>query len=403
MKKVLGVIVALFLCSSVFSQGIAFEHGTFVETLAKAKKENKMVFMDCYTTWCGPCKMLSKNVFPQKEVGDYFNANFVSIKMDMEKGEGIELLKKYGVKAFPTLLFMDANGKVVHTKVGGGDAAGLIEEAKIAGDPSKQIGALEKRYADGERNPKFIAQYVKALQSAYKTEELAPVGKDFIANCPKEKLGSVEAFTIIAYSEALDFGTDAYKYLVANKDAIIATEGIGQESYDAVIGGTINKYVGDVATNGSLEELKDAIAKAKKDFSSPQQQRMEDNWYSTYYMAHKEYGTWFDKQIEAAKNTMETNKRMGSSMIINATYRVSMDPAFESAGIYGKAITAVESLLKEDSEMLAGYYCLASLYKKQNNKAKALQNINTFISQSEAKGAPSDARVTKLKEEIESM
>lgn len=160
MKKVFGVIVALFLTSSVFSQGIAFEHGTYAEALAKAKKENKMVFMDCYTTWCGPCKMLAKNIFPQKEVGDFFNKHYVSVKMDMEKGEGIELMKKYEVKAFPTLLFLDDNGVVLHKMVGGSDAAGLIGEAKAALDPNQRIGALDARYAKGERGVKFVAKYI---------------------------------------------------------------------------------------------------------------------------------------------------------------------------------------------------------------------------------------------------
>ena len=67
MKKLLGVVLGVFLCCNVFAQGIEFEKGTFAEVLAKARKENKMVFMDCYTTWCGPCKKLEKAVFPQKK------------------------------------------------------------------------------------------------------------------------------------------------------------------------------------------------------------------------------------------------------------------------------------------------------------------------------------------------
>lgn len=403
MKKLLGVILAIFFCSNVFAQGIEFEHGTFAEALAKAKKENKMVFMDCYTTWCGPCKMLAKNIFPQKEVGDYFNAHFVNVKMDMEKGEGIELQKKYGVKAYPTLLFMDANGKVLHTKVGGSDAAGLIEDAKIAGDPSRQIGTLEKKYAEGNRDPKFVAQYIKALYAAYKKEEMLAVGKDFIANCSKEKLANVDAFTVIGYSDALEFGSETYKYIIANKDKFIAEEEIGQENYDDVIGAAVNKYVSGVATTGTIDELKSAIEAAKKDFTSPQQKMMEDNWYSIYYLAHKEYETWFNKQISSAKETLKTDKRMGSSILINTTYRVAMDPAFEGAGLYGKAITAVEDYVKEDSEMLACYYCLASLYKKSKNKEKALENINAFISKNAEKGGKNDQRVMALKEEIEKM
>ena len=83
MKNILLIIAAILISSSAFAQGIEFEKGTFAEALAKAKAESKMVFMDCYTVWCGPCKKLSSDIFPQKVVGDYFNNNFVSIKLQM--------------------------------------------------------------------------------------------------------------------------------------------------------------------------------------------------------------------------------------------------------------------------------------------------------------------------------
>ncbi len=110
------------------TSGVKFEEGTFKEALAKAKESKKLLFLDCYTTWCGPCIQMSTQVFTQKVVGDYFNKNFVNIKMDMEAGEGIELAKKYKVTSFPTLLLIDGNGKVVHKIVGGRSAQALISE-----------------------------------------------------------------------------------------------------------------------------------------------------------------------------------------------------------------------------------------------------------------------------------
>jgi thioredoxin 1 len=98
--------------------GIQFFNGTFKEALAKAKKENKMVMMDCYTTWCGPCKMLKKQVFVDKKLGDYMNAKYVCVAMDYENGEGPEIAQKYPVEGYPTLYFMDSAGKVKKTMVG---------------------------------------------------------------------------------------------------------------------------------------------------------------------------------------------------------------------------------------------------------------------------------------------
>ena len=83
------------LGNGVFGQGIEFmDNEPWSKVLQRAKEQNRLIFMDCYTVWCGPCKGLAQDVFPQKQVGDFFNAHFVNVKYDMEKGEGPELAKK---------------------------------------------------------------------------------------------------------------------------------------------------------------------------------------------------------------------------------------------------------------------------------------------------------------------
>ena len=70
--------------------GGKFRPLSYTEAIELAAKENKMVFIDFYTTWCGPCKRMSKEVFPQQEVGEYFNRTFISLKLDAEKENGLE-------------------------------------------------------------------------------------------------------------------------------------------------------------------------------------------------------------------------------------------------------------------------------------------------------------------------
>lgn len=111
-------------------KGIEFVHEPFATVLVQAKKEKKMIFMDCYTAWCGPCRALSSNVFPKPKVGSYFNAHFVNVKFDMEKGEGVELAKKYGIKAYPTLLFLDEEGNIVEKTTGYMTEDALIDVAR---------------------------------------------------------------------------------------------------------------------------------------------------------------------------------------------------------------------------------------------------------------------------------
>ncbi|MEY3442865.1 MAG: hypothetical protein RLZZ519_1146 [Bacteroidota bacterium] len=106
--------------------GIDFFHGTFAEAQAKAKRENKLIFMDAYTSWCAPCRFMAANVFTDQSVGEYYNAHFVNIKVDMEKGEGPDLSRRYSVMAYPTLLFIDGNGEVKSRVMGGKPAAEFI-------------------------------------------------------------------------------------------------------------------------------------------------------------------------------------------------------------------------------------------------------------------------------------
>ena len=87
------LLLPLWVCA----QGVNFRPLSYTEAIELAAKENKMVFIDFYTTWCGPCKRMSKEVFSQQEVGEYFNRTFISLKLDAEKENGLELAKKYAV------------------------------------------------------------------------------------------------------------------------------------------------------------------------------------------------------------------------------------------------------------------------------------------------------------------
>lgn len=109
------------------TDGIQFFKGTFKEALEKAQVENKPIFLDIYATWCGPCKMLKAKTFSNTEVGIYYNQNFVNVAFDGEQGDGAMLMQKYGLRSFPSLLFIDGNGKVVGISGGYHNPNELIE------------------------------------------------------------------------------------------------------------------------------------------------------------------------------------------------------------------------------------------------------------------------------------
>lgn len=118
MRKLIFTAIAAICAMGASAQGIQFFEGTIAEAFAKARQENKMIFVDCYTTWCGPCKVIAANVFPAKHAGDYFNPRFVCLKIDCEKGEGIAFAKEHEVRGYPTFMLFDAEGNKFYQQPG---------------------------------------------------------------------------------------------------------------------------------------------------------------------------------------------------------------------------------------------------------------------------------------------
>lgn len=133
MKKLFFVALILFSANIITqAQGINFFKGTWAEALETAQAENKPIFVDAYTVWCGPCKYMAAQVFPVDSVGAYYNENFINYKYDMEKGDGPKFAEKYRVTAYPTLLYINPDGKVLLREMGAKQPEPFINAGKKA-------------------------------------------------------------------------------------------------------------------------------------------------------------------------------------------------------------------------------------------------------------------------------
>jgi len=163
MKKNVVILTLLLVPMVCFSQGIKFAQGTWNEVLALAKKTNKPVFVDIYTSWFGPCKKMSQEVFPLEAVGKVYNANFICYQIDAEKGEGIELAKKYMVTAYPTYLFIKADGTLFSRALGSMEFNKFIEVSKTAlldlNDP-KPMAVWDAEYLQKKNDPAFLLEFM---------------------------------------------------------------------------------------------------------------------------------------------------------------------------------------------------------------------------------------------------
>lgn len=110
--------------------GISFHEGSWNEALQRAKNQGKPIFLDISASWCGPCKMLKAKTFPNQEVGEFYNANFINVAVDGEKGEGVELARKYKIRGYPSLLFINPDGEIVAQTAGYRNPQQFIEMGK---------------------------------------------------------------------------------------------------------------------------------------------------------------------------------------------------------------------------------------------------------------------------------
>lgn len=165
-------LFSLLVCFTYFtsySQGIYFHNGTWKEAIIKAKQEHKIIYLDVYTTWCGPCKMMATKFFPNKEVGTFYNHNFINVSIDAEKGEGLVIAKQYNVVGYPTNLFIDPENEDVIFKTIGApmEKEGFIENAKIAieeyQDPMK-LSEYESEFSSQKYSESFLKKYILKLE-----------------------------------------------------------------------------------------------------------------------------------------------------------------------------------------------------------------------------------------------
>ena len=199
------------------AQSVAFEQSNWQAVLKKAKTTGKPIFVDTYASWCEPCKWMDQHVFAESSVGDFLNQNYISYKLNVERGEGLDFAQRYRVTSYPTLLYFDNEGQLVHRIVGAPDAPNLIQESKAALDPDHQIYTLQERYENGNRDPDFLARYTEALTKVY--EPHAAVATAYLEAIGVEALGQSEHFAFLERFVTTDYKHPTYVYVLEHRAA----------------------------------------------------------------------------------------------------------------------------------------------------------------------------------------
>jgi thiol-disulfide isomerase/thioredoxin len=219
MNKIFISIIIIFISfeTPLYSQdrSINFITKPWDEVLQMSKDQNKMIFMDAFATWCSPCKWMSANIFTNDTVADYYNDKFICVQIDMEKGEGLSLRKNYGVVAYPTLLFINADGVAVHRHVGASrKVKDYIDLAENALDSTEQLltylTAFNSQTLPSEKMPTFFVR----LKDAY--IPTGPVFNQYFGRLSeKDKLSRSTWEMIKKYTD--DLNSPVISYVIGNE------------------------------------------------------------------------------------------------------------------------------------------------------------------------------------------
>lgn len=219
------------------------------EAITKARMSGKLIFLNAYAEWCEPCKEMEEYTFTDLEVANYFNSNFINVHLDMEDYPGVELAEEYSIAVFPSYLFIDGNGNVVHRGCGAMDANQFLHLGEDAKIDSITLLAMEKRFDSGDRSPDFMIGYLELLEDACLDAER--FAADYLKGIELEKLTEETPWEVFA-SYQWDIYSREFQYLLNNRNNF--EDALGQKVVNAKLYDT---YLSQYQEVFEAEELHD--------------------------------------------------------------------------------------------------------------------------------------------------
>lgn len=238
-QKITLITVSLLISITTFAQGkgVVWENKTFSQVLQSIQKSDKLIFMDCYAVWCGPCKHMANNVFTLKKAGNYFNKKFVNMKIDMEKGEGIDLKKRYNVSLFPTFLIIDRNGEEIGRIVGAKELDDFIVEVEKASNIENSSVFRLAKFKETKASHDAFA-YLQLTKSAMRSDLVNEFFRNYYDELDERTQRSPDLWPFIVYSLSLK---DDWMFNKMIADKFFFDRYYGKATVDATLVETIRE------------------------------------------------------------------------------------------------------------------------------------------------------------------
>ncbi|WCM41914.1 thioredoxin family protein [Flavobacterium sp. CBA20B-1] len=166
--RILLTITALLMVCFAKAQHLQIIEQDYTKALKVAKNEDKMIFIDFYTTWCSPCKKLDKLIFQNDSIQSILSEDFVLLRYNAEDDKVYHLSKKHHVSSYPTAVVLNQEGYVVNRKYGfpgenfhnlSASVINFAEESILLDSENKIIKGYSNQI-DMPNYPKFYVDYI---------------------------------------------------------------------------------------------------------------------------------------------------------------------------------------------------------------------------------------------------
>lgn len=282
------LIVSILAVTQTFSQGIVFRQDDWQNVLMQAKNQKKLIFVDIYTTWCGPCKEMDKKTFTESAVGDKFNTKFINYKVDAEKGFGITLAKRYKVTSYPTCLFVDPSENLIYKQEGLLRAPDLLKEADMVLNNqanAKPLWALDKLYNEGRKDAEFLYEYI-SVRSLYANIDNTTLVDEYVKALPPVQLSTDKTLRLIV-NNGFKIDGKAFEVLLKSREKAESLFEGGVEKVNMAFSQSINEVFSEALTNKNQALFDKALAANLKALPNTAD-RVNDKNKLAFYLAMKD-------------------------------------------------------------------------------------------------------------------
>ncbi|MDR0765433.1 MAG: thioredoxin family protein [Odoribacteraceae bacterium] len=252
MKRLIILFIVNLLASPVFPQGISFRSASLDEALRLAGEERKLVFVDCFTTWCAPCIYMTNNVFSRKEAGDFFNKHFINVMFDMEQEEGMKLGHRYAVTSYPTYLVLAPDGEERYRVIGRYELQQFIERISRGLDEKNTLPVLEKEYASGNMTRERVIDYLVALDDARRDPPLQQIFNEQMSGATLDEKTSLAFWPLMGNPRINPHSVENARFVFDHLETFRAT--IGDAEIDTYLHDAYNTLLTQYLVNKKTGE-----------------------------------------------------------------------------------------------------------------------------------------------------